>query len=68
MSPPKDVLKAGISLPDESDESVRLLAHGTEIHVRLAKVPQSLVDQMSPADLNAAAWLVAVFFLRAPDG
>ncbi|MFS3752163.1 phage tail assembly protein [Escherichia coli] len=31
----------------------------------LAKVPQSSVDQMSPADLNAAAWLVAGFFLQA---
>ncbi|ENZ4922315.1 TPA: phage tail assembly protein, partial [Escherichia coli] len=26
---------------------------------------QSSVDQMSPADLNAAAWLVAGFFLQA---
>ncbi|MCV5554687.1 phage tail assembly protein, partial [Escherichia coli] len=33
--------------------------------VRLARVPQSSVDQMAPADLNAAAWLVAGFFLQA---
>ncbi|EPP4590545.1 phage tail assembly protein, partial [Escherichia coli] len=26
---------------------------------------QNSVDQMSPADLNAAAWLVAGFFLQA---
>lgn len=48
------------------DESVRLLAHVVSKYiVRLAKVPQSSVDQMSPADLNAAAWLVAGFFLQA---
>ncbi|MWR39684.1 phage tail assembly protein, partial [Escherichia coli] len=35
------------------DESVRLLAHVVSKYiVRLAKVPQSSVDQMSPADLN----------------
>lgn len=50
------------------DESVRLLAHVVSKYiVRLAKVPQSSVDQMSPADLNAAAWLVAGFSSR-PDG
>lgn len=48
------------------DESVRLLAHVVSKYiVRLAKVPQNSVDQMSPADLNAAAWLVAGFFLQA---
>ncbi|EGO4203114.1 phage tail assembly protein [Escherichia coli] len=48
------------------DESVKLLAHVVSKYiVRLAKVPQSSVDQMSPADLNAAAWLVAGFFLQA---
>ncbi|MBJ4267127.1 phage tail assembly protein, partial [Salmonella enterica subsp. enterica serovar London] len=48
------------------DESVRLLAHVVSKYiVWLAKVPQSSVDQMSPADLNAAAWLVAGFFLQA---
>ena len=56
------------SLPYQmnQDESVRLLAHVVSKYiVRLAKVPQSSVDQMSPADLNAAAWLVAGFFLQA---
>ncbi|MGG7299676.1 phage tail assembly protein, partial [Escherichia coli] len=33
--------------------------------VRLAQVPKSSVDQMSQADLNAAAWIVAGFFLQA---
>ena len=51
----KDVRELGYPYQMNQDESVRLLA----------KVPQSSVDQMSPADLNAAAWLVAGFFLQA---
>ncbi|EFK5193979.1 phage tail assembly protein [Escherichia coli] len=57
---------AGYPYQMNQDESVRLLAHVVSKYiVRLAKVPQSSVDQMSPADLNAAAWLVAGFFLQA---
>ncbi|HIA3785521.1 TPA: phage tail assembly protein [Escherichia coli] len=62
----KDVRELGYPYQMNQDESVRLLAHAVSKYiVRLAKVPQSSVDQMSPADLNAAAWLVAGFFLQA---
>ena len=62
----KDVRELGYPYQMNQDESVRLLAHVVSKYiVRLAKVPQSSVDQMSPADLNAAAWLVAGFFLQA---
>ena len=58
----KDVRELGYPYQMNQDESVRLLAHVVSKYiVRLAKVPQSSVDQMSPADLNAAAWLVAGF-------
>ncbi|MCW0137447.1 phage tail assembly protein [Escherichia coli] len=70
MSPPgSDVRELGYPYQMNQDESVRLLAHVVSKYiVRLAKVPQSSVDQMSPADLNAAAaWLVAGFSSR-PDG
>ena len=59
----KDVRELGYPYQMNQDESVRLLV--SKYIVRLAKVPQSSVDQMSPADLNAAAWLVAGFFLQA---
>ncbi|EGK4138397.1 TPA: phage tail assembly protein [Escherichia coli] len=62
----KDVRELGYPYQMNQDESVRLLAHVVSKYiVRLAKVPQSSVDQMSPADLNAAALLVAGFFLLA---
>lgn len=62
----KDVRELGYPYQMNQDESVRLLAHVVSKYiVRLAKVPQNSVDQMSPADLNAAAWLVAGFFLQA---
>ncbi len=62
----KDVRELGYPYQMNQDESVKLLAHVVSKYiVRLAKVPQSSVDQMSPADLNAAAWLVAGFFLQA---
>ncbi|WP_099588296.1 phage tail assembly protein [Escherichia albertii] len=64
--PPEGCPRAGYPYQMNQDESVRLLAHVVSKYiVRLAKVPQSSVDQMSPADLNAAAWLVAGFFLQA---
>ena len=47
-------------------ELLKLQAHIIAKYiVRLANVPLSTVDQMSPGDLNAAGWLVAGFFLQA---
>ena len=65
----KDDRELGYPYQMNQDESVRLLAHGgIEIHCAVARnIPQSSVDQMSPADLYAAAWLVAGFSSR-PDG
>ncbi|EEC8625657.1 phage tail assembly protein [Escherichia coli] len=58
----KDVRELGYPYQMNQDESVRLLAHVVSKYiVRL----ENSVDQMSPADLNAAAWLVAGFFLQA---
>ena len=62
----KDVRELGYPYQMNQDESIKLQAHVVSKYiVRLAKVPQNSVDQMSPADLNAAAWLVAGFFLQA---
>ncbi|MEY8710453.1 phage tail assembly protein [Mangrovibacter phragmitis] len=62
----KDVRELGYPYQMNQDESVKLLANVVSKYiVRLANVPQSTVDQMSPADLNQAAWLVAGFFLQA---
>ena len=47
------------------DESIKLQAHIIAKYiVKLANVPLSTVDQMSPGDLNSAGWLVAGFFLQ----
>ena len=47
------------------DESIKLQAHIIAKYiVRLANVPLSTVDQMSPGDLNSAGWLIAGFFLQ----
>lgn len=62
----KDVRELGYPYQMNQDESVKLLAHVVAKYiVRLANVPLSTVDQMSPGDLNAAGWLVAGFFLQA---
>lgn len=62
----KDVRELGYPYQMNQDESIRLLSHIVAKYiVRLARVPLSTVDAMSPADLNAAAWLVAGFFLQA---
>ena len=42
-----------------------IIAHGETLSVLEFDEPTGSVDQMSPADLNAAAWLVAGFFLQA---
>lgn len=61
----KDVRELGYPYQMNQDESIKLQAHIiTKYIVRLANVPLSTVDQMSPGDLNAAGWLVAGFFLQ----
>ncbi|KIU31108.1 phage tail assembly protein [Atlantibacter hermannii] len=62
----KDVRELGYPYQMNHDESIKLLSGVVSKYiVRLANVPQSSVDQMSPADLNIAAWMVAGFFLQA---
>lgn len=62
----RDVRELGFPYQMNQDESIKLQAHIVARYVsRLAKVPLSSVDEMSPADLNAAGWLVAGFFLQA---
>ena len=60
----KDVRELGYPYQMNHDESIKLQAHIIAKYiVKLASVPLSTVDQMSPADLNSAGWLVAGFFL-----
>lgn len=61
----KDVRELGYPYQMNQDESIKLQAGVVAKYVsRLAKIPLSSVDEMSPADLNAAGWLVAGFFLQ----
>lgn len=61
----KDVRELGYPYQMNQDESIKFQAHIIAKYiVRLANVPLSTVDQMSPGDLNAAGWLVAGFFLQ----
>ncbi|MDT3545613.1 phage tail assembly protein [Cronobacter sakazakii] len=61
-----DVRELGFPYQMNQDESIKLQAGVVAKYVsRLAKIPLSSVDEMSPADLNAAGWLVAGFFLTA---
>lgn len=61
----KDVRELGYPYQMNQDESIKLQAHIIAKYiVRLANVPLSTVDQMSPGDLNAAGWLVVGFFLQ----
>ena len=62
----KDVRELGYPYQMNQDESIKLQAHIIAKYiVKLAGVPLSTVDQMSPGDLNSAGWLVAGFFLQA---
>lgn len=62
----KDVRELGYPYQMNQDESIKLQAHIIAKYiVKLAGVPLSTVDQMSPGDLNTAGWLVAGFFLQA---
>lgn len=61
----KDVRELGYPYQMNQDESIKLQAHIIAKYiVRLAGVPLSTVDQMTPGDLNTAGWLVAGFFLQ----
>lgn len=61
----KDVRELGYPYQMNQDESIKLQAHIIAKYiVRLANVPLSTVDQMSPGDLNSAGWLIAGFFLQ----
>lgn len=61
----KDVRELGYPYQMNQDESIKLQAHIIAKYiVKLASVPLSTVDQMSPADLNSVGWLVAGFFLQ----
>ena len=60
----KDVRELGYPYQLNKDDSVKLLAGVVASYLtRLADIPPSSVDDMNPADLNAAGWLVASFFL-----
>jgi len=62
----KDVRELGYPYQMNQDGSVKLLAPVVAKYItRLGQIPPSSVDDMSPADLNAAAWVVAGFFLQA---
>lgn len=59
----KDVRELGYPFKLYSDQSIHLLADKTAAYVvRLAKIPMSSVDQMSPADLNNAGMMISSFF------
>lgn len=59
----KDVRELGYPYQLGQDDAVKLLAGVTAKYLsRLADIPLSSVDTMSPADLNAAGWQVAGFF------
>lgn len=61
----KDVRELGYPYQMNQDDSIKLQAHIIAKYiVRLANVPLSTVDQMSPGDLNSAGWLIAGFFLQ----
>lgn len=62
----KDVRELGFPYQMNQDESIKIQAHVISKYIsKLANIPMSSVDQMSPSDINAAGWLVAGFFLQA---
>jgi len=59
----KDVRQLGYPYQLNQDDSIKLLAGVTAKYIeRLASIPMSSVDEMSPSDLNVASHLVAGFF------
>lgn len=60
----KDVRELGLPYRIGSDESVNMNADIVAKYVsRLAAIPMSSVDMMTPVDMNAACWAVAGFFM-----
>lgn len=61
----KDVRELGFPYTTTGDGGVKLDAGVVAKYVsRLAKIPLSSVDAMSPVDLNSISWDVAGFFLE----
>lgn len=59
----KDVRELGFPYKHYADGSIQFLADKTSAYlVRLAKIPLSSVDQMTPADINNAAMVISNFF------
>ncbi|WP_285130905.1 phage tail assembly protein [Leclercia adecarboxylata] len=62
----KDVRELGFPYVTTGDAGIKLDAGVIAKYVsRLAGIPLSSVDAMSPADLNSISWDVASFFLGA---
>lgn len=60
----KDVRELGFPYVTTGDAGIKLDAGVIAKYVsRLASIPLSSVDNMSPADLNSISWEVASFFL-----
>lgn len=60
----KDVRELGFPYTTTGDAGVKLDAAVVAKYVsRLASIPMSSVDNMTPADLNTLSWEVAGFFL-----
>ncbi|HAT1584057.1 TPA: phage tail assembly protein [Citrobacter farmeri] len=60
----KDVRELGFPYTTTGDAGVKLDAGTVAKYVsRLADIPLSSVDSMTPSDLNAISWEVAGFFL-----
>lgn len=59
----KDVRELGFPFKHYADGSIQFLADKTSAYlVRLAKIPLSSVDQMSPSDINNASMVISNFF------
>lgn len=61
----KDVRELGLPYSVGADQCVSINTGIVAKYIeRLAKVPPSTVDDMSPSDLNTISWVVAGFFLK----
>jgi len=59
----KDVRELGYPYQIGNDESIKLSASVTAKYIsRLASIPMSSVDEMSPADMSLAGALIIGFF------
>ncbi len=60
----KQVIEIGLPYSMSSDSDISLkMALVCRYITALGKIPPSAVAQMSPPDLNSAAWVVAGFFI-----